>query len=198
MGEWEWSHAIIGGVATLLFLFQTIGTAHHDTDHNLDIGGGADFDSSVEAGDITASYLGGSIYDYLSVRNFVAFFMGYGWVTMTALISGVSRVSAAALGIFAGVVLVFISLYLIKTFLKFQESGTLDLKTLTGKRVSVYIAVGGSKSGMGKVMVDTASGRAELPARTNDPDVIPSGCMATILHVDGGVLWITAKNEQDS
>jgi hypothetical protein len=187
MGEWEWVHAVIGGLATLIFLIQTFGVIH-----------GADFDSSADGydgGDTVSPNFGGSLADYLSIRNFVAFFIGYGWMTMTALLSGMSRIMASALGVCAGIVLVVISLYLIKAFLKFQENGTLDLNNLTGKRASVYITVGGSASGTGKVMVDTSAGRVELPARTNDPDAIPPGRMATILRTDGGVLLITAKDE---
>ena len=177
MAEWEWAHAAVGVVATLIFLFQTFG-AGHDGEYPED-----------EGGDV------GGFSDYMTVRNFVALFMGYGWVTLAALLSGVSRTTASLLGICAGIALVFISLYLIKTFLKFQEDGTLNLKKLIGKHSVVYIAVGGSASGAGKVLVDTESGRVELPARTNDPDTIRTGRDVTILSADGGVLWVTAKDK---
>jgi len=195
MGQWEWAHAVIGGVATFIFLFQTFGATHNGADLSSDFSSGADFDSSADVGDMTGSRFGGGFSDYLSVRNLVAFFVGYGWVTLTALLSGTSRATASSLGIGAGVVLVFISLYLIKTFLKFQESGTLEMGDLAGKHAVVYITVGGSASSAGKVMVDTTSGRVELPARTSDPDVIPPGRLTRILRSDDGVLWVTAKNE---
>ena len=197
MGEWEWAHAVIGGVATFIFLIQTFGTDQHDADISSDFSSGSDFDSGVDTGDATGTgpHFGGGFAEYLSVRNLVAFFVGYGWVTLTALLSGTSRSTASSLGICAGIVLVLVSLYFVKTFLKFQESGTIKMENLTGKRAVVYIAVGGSKSGAGKVMVDTASGRVELPARTNDQDVIPPGRLATILRSEDGVLWVTAKDE---
>jgi membrane protein implicated in regulation of membrane protease activity len=116
-------------------------------------------------------------------------------VTLAALLSGTSRATASLLGICAGLVLVFISLYLMRAFLKLQESGTLEMEDLAGKRAVVYIAVGGGASGAGKVMVDTTSGRVELPARTDDLEAIRPGRMAKILRAEGGVLWITAKNE---
>ena len=191
MGEWEWAHVAIGGVATLIFLFQTFGAAHHGEDFSSDTG----FDSSTDAGDVADSHFGGGLADYLSVRNLVALFMGYGWVTLAALLSGTSREIASLLGVCAGLVFVFISLYLMKTFLKFQETGTLEMKSLTGEQAVVYIAVGGSASGAGKVLVDTKAGRVELPARTDDSNIIRPGCMTKILRTDGGVLWVTAKNE---
>ena len=195
MGEWEWVHAVIGGVATFIFLFQTLGAIHHGGDEIHLHGSHADFHLDTDAGDDSGQHMGGSFSDYLSVRNFVALFMGYGWVTLAALLSGASRAVASLLGVCAGLVLVFISLYLIKTFLKFQEDGTLDLKSLAGKHAYVYISVGGAASGTGKVLVDTKAGRAELPARTNDPDTIRPGSLTTILSTDGVVLWVTSKDE---
>ena len=182
MGEWEWAHAAIGAVATVIFLFQTFGAAEYETDYSTesDVGAGA---SSGHQG----------FANYLSVRNLVALFVGYGWVTLGALFSGVSRGAASLLGVCAGVVLVFISLYLLKTFLRFQEDGTLDISSLAGKRATVYITIGESSSAAGKVMVDTKSGRIELPARTEAPEALRPGETVKILSVDGGVLWVARK-----
>ena len=189
MSEWEWLHAALGGGATLLFLFQTLGA----------LGGNAGLDSEVSFDtpeDIPAdSSFGGDgdvgFFHYLSIRNFVALFMGYGWVTLAALLSGISRAMASLLGLCSGIALIFVSLYLIKMFLKFQEDGTLDLQSLVGKRASVYITVGGGSSGLGKVLVDTKTGRVELPARTNDPGPLRPGQLVTIQHVEDGILWVT-------
>jgi membrane protein implicated in regulation of membrane protease activity len=180
MNEWEWAHAATGAVATLIFLFQTFGAAgSQDYDTETDVGADAPGDHGFA--------------DYLSVRNFVALFVGYGWVALAALLSGASRGMASILGVCAGIVLVFISLYLLKTFLRFQEDGTLDINSLPGKRATVYITIGGSSSTSGKVMVDTKTGRMELPARTGDPQVLRPGQTVKILRVDGGVLWVTCE-----
>jgi membrane protein implicated in regulation of membrane protease activity len=187
MGEWEWAHAAIGGVASIIFLVQTFGAA-----------GDSDSDPDADATAADSSELdhdGGGLFHYLSVRNFVALFVGYGWVTLAALLSGVSRQTSSLLGVCAGIVMVFISLYLLRAFLKFQEDGTLDMESLAGRRASVYITIGASASSAGKVMVDTKAGRVELTARTNDPNTLRPGQMATIVKVDGGVLWVTASDE---
>jgi len=184
MSEWEWIHAAIGAVATAIFLFQTFGAAAgYDTDYSAEPDVGADISADGQQG----------FAGYLSVRNLVALFVGYGWVTLGALLSGVSRGMASFLGICAGVVLVFISLYLLKTFLRFQEDGTLDINSLAGKHATVYITIGGSSSTAGKVMVDTKTGRAELPARTEDSETLRPGEAVKILRVDGGLLWVARK-----
>lgn len=184
MNEWAWIHAAVGGVASFIFLFQTFGTA----------GGGADADFDADA-DLDGQGAEGAhgLSDYLSVRNFVAFFIGYGWVTLAALLSGASRVTASAFGAAAGVIFVFVSLVLIRTFLKFQEDGSLKLESLVGRHASVYIRIGENASSAGKVLVDTAKGRMELPAWTRDAAALAPGRMVRVTAAEGGILWVTAE-----
>ena len=184
MSEWEWAHAAIGAVATVIFLFQVFGATEHGADYETDLNAGAD--AHVDLFSESHGFAG-----YLSVRNLVALFVGYGWVALAALLSGASRSTASFLGLCAGLVLVFVSLFLLKTFLRFQETGTLDMNSLVGKQASVYITIGESSSNAGKVMVDTKTGRIELPARTEDPETFRPGQIVKILRTDGGVLWVT-------
>ncbi len=182
MGEWEWVHAAVGGVATVIFLFQTLGTAGDDA------GGDADVDFDYDGG--TGADAVDGLSSYLSVRNFVAFFIGYGWVTLAALLSDVTRVRASVLGVLAGSVFVVASLFLLRTFLKFQEDGSLQLARQVGKTATVYIAIGASAGGVGKVLVDTRKGRMELPARTRSSEKLSPGQLVRIVNVEDEMLWV--------
>ncbi|MDR0354793.1 MAG: hypothetical protein LBJ64_03545 [Deltaproteobacteria bacterium] len=197
IGAWEWSHAILGGVASLVFVFQTLSSGDFDGgsadfDFDVDVGGGADGAEGFGS-DADGHSIGMALSEYLSVRNLVAFLIGYGWVTFAGLCAGWSKVAASLAGTGAGIALVFASLLLLRTFLKFQEDGSLNLKTLEGRDASVYIAIHGSAANIGKVMVDTKSGRMELPARTRDEEAIRPGKLVKILSVVDGVLWVTTK-----
>jgi len=184
MTPWEWTHAAIGGLASAIFLLQTLGMGED----------GGDADSpDADFGEIHDHAPGFS--GYLSLRNFVGFFIGYGWVTLASLLSGVAPGLSSAFGIAAGVVFVLASLLLIRTFLGFQEDGTLKPESLIGSRASVYIAIAGSGEGQGKVMADTRAGRMELPARTRDPQKLPPGELVEIVGEDGGVLWVARITE---
>ena len=184
MTPWEWTHAAIGGLASAIFLLQTLGMGED----------GGDADSpDADFGEIHDHAPGFS--GYLSLRNFVGFFIGYGWVTLASLLSGVAPGLSSAFGIVAGVVFVLASLLLIRTFLGFQEDGTLKPESLIGSRASVYIAIAGSGAGQGKVMADTRAGRMELPARTRDPQKLPPGELVEIVGEDGGVLWVARITE---
>ena len=184
MTPWEWTHAAIGGLASAIFLLQTLGMGED----------GGDADSpDADFGEIHDHAPGFS--GYLSLRNFVGFFIGYGWVTLASLLSGVAPGLSSAFGIAAGVVFVLASLLLIRTFLGFQEDGSLKLNNLIGSRASVYIAIAGSGAGQGKVLADTRAGRMELPARTRDSRKLPPGELVEIVGEDGGVLWVARITE---
>ena len=116
-------------------------------------------------------------------------------MTLASLLSGVAPGLSSVFGIVAGVVFVLASLLLIRTFLGFQEDGTLKPESLIGSRASVYIAIAGSGAGQGKVMADTRAGRMELPARTRDPQKLPPGELVEIVGEDGGVLWVARVTE---
>ena len=184
MTPWEWTHAAIGGLASAIFLLQTLGMGED----------GGDADSpDADFGEIHDHAPGFS--GYLSLRNFVGFFIGYGWVTLASLLSGVAPGLSSVFGIVAGVVFVLASLLLIRTFLGFQEDGSLELEHLIGSRASVYITIAGSGAGQGKVMADTRAGRMELPARTRDSRKLPPGELVEIVGEDGGVLWVARITE---
>ena len=184
MTPWEWTHAAIGALASAIFLLQTLGMGED----------GGDADSpDADFGEIHDHAPGFS--GYLSLRNFVGFFIGYGWVTLASLLSGVAPGLSSAFGIAAGVVFVLASLLLIRTFLGFQEDGTLKPESLIGSRASVYIAIAGSGGGQGKVMADTRAGRVELPARTRDPQKLLPGELVEVVGEDGGVLWVARITE---
>ena len=176
MTMWAWAHAVTGGVATLIFLVQTFGSAENDSDTDSDAGLHTD---------------GDGLYEYLSVRNFVAFFMGYGWVTFVALLVGFGRGTASLCGVASGVLFVMGSLFIVRSFMRLHEDGSIRLEDLVGRNASVYIAIG--ESSPGKVMVDTKHGRVELPARTKDASKLPAGQWVTIVGASGGVLWVTAS-----
>ncbi|GHV45405.1 hypothetical protein FACS1894204_04470 [Synergistales bacterium] len=171
---WDMAHAVTGGVATLIFLIQTFGSAH---DSDADDGG-------FHSGD-------DGLGEYLSVRNFVAFFMGYGWVTFAALLAGFGRGTASLCGVASGSLFVMCSLFIVRSFMKLREDGSIQLSELVGQSASVYIAIG--ESSPGKVMVDTKHGRVELSARTKDASRLSAGRLVTIVDADGGVLWVTAS-----
>jgi membrane protein implicated in regulation of membrane protease activity len=181
MNTWDLAHALTGGVASLIFLIQTLGSAENDSDSDAN----ADFSGHFD---------GDGLYEYLSIRNFVAFFMGYGWVTFVALVVGFSRTAASLCGVAAGVLFVLTSLFIVRSFMRLHEDGSIKLEALVGQSASVYIAIGDSSPG--KVLVDTKHGRMELSARTRDTSRIPAGQWVIIVAADGGVLWVSASTKE--
>jgi hypothetical protein len=172
----------LGGVASVIFLVQTFGSVEGDSDGGLDNGADGGFDDD-----------GGGLSEYLSIRNFVAFFIGYGWVTFAALASGFDRRRASLCGAAAGTLFVMASLFIVRSFMRLHEDGSVKLEELVGMGAFVYIVIGGAASSQGKVMVDTKHGRLELPARTRDPSKLSAGQWVSIVGADSGILWVSGE-----
>ena len=189
MTQPEIIHLTIGAVATLIFLLQNLSSltdgGSHDGGDFSHIGDHMDLGHHADVGHQGLS-------SYLSIRNMVAFFMGYGWVAFGALKAGFSEVLSALFGVGSGLVFVVVSVLLLRLFSRFQEDGSLNTASLVGKTCTVYIAVGAGGGKRGKVLVDTPAGRVELQARTAGKQELKAGDAAAIEKVEGGVLWITA------
>ena len=186
MTEPEIVHLAIGGIAALIFLLQNLGSLTGGADApDADFGGHpGDFHDGSGSGDEH------SLYGYLSIRNLVAFFMGYGWVAFAALRADFTEISSALAGVGAGLVLVFVSVLLLRIFSRFQEDGTLKAASLAGKSCTVYIAIGAAGSKAGKVLVDTPAGRVELTARTSSARNLKAGEVVEIERTESGALWV--------
>ena len=190
MTEAEIVHLAIGGTATLIFILQNLGslTGGDAGDLETDFDGESDF----EGGEGETHSLSG----YLSIRNLVAFFMGYGWVAFAGLRAGFAEIPSALMGVGTGLVLVFVSIAMLRLFSRFQEDGTLKTEGLVGRTGTVYIAVGASGGKAGKVFVDTSAGRSELQARTSSKRELKAGEVVVIAKTENGVLWVLPQEAE--
>ena len=185
----ETIHLAIGGVATLIFLVQNLSSLTGGADSS---DGGVDFDGDVDGGHGGDSG-GHSLSAYLSIRNMVAFFMGYGWVAFAALRAGKPEQLSALLGFGSGCVFVCVSIAMLRFFVRFQEDGTVKMASLVGKTGTVYIAPGAGGSRAGKVFMDTSAGRMELQARTSEAGDLKPGEIVTVEKVEDGLLWVRKR-----
>ena len=137
--------------ASLIFLIQTIATflGADAGDSDFD----ASFDTDIDAG-ADASYDGHSGMNLYTFRNFVNFFLGFGWTSV--LMAG--KISSTGLLFFIaaiiGVILVAIVMYLFKWLSTMQQSGTINIyKSAIGCQGTVYLTIPGERQGEGKVQI---------------------------------------------
>ncbi len=158
--------------ASLIFLIQTIATflGADAGDSDFD----ASFDTDIDAG-ADASYDGHSGMNLYTFRNFVNFFLGFGWTSV--LMAG--KISSTGLLFFIaaiiGVILVAIVMYLFKWLSTMQQSGTINIyKSAIGCQGTVYLTIPGERQGEGKVQITINNSVREYYAQT-DGDTIKTG-----------------------
>ena len=145
--------------ASLIFIIQSIATfigADSDTgglDMDVDTGGGLDDVSNIDGGS--------NLYTF---RNFVNFFLGFGWTSILLH----EKVSSTALFKWLG---------------SMQQSGNINVyKSAVGCQGKVYLTIPAARSGEGKVQITINNSVREYNAVT-DGDVIKNGTAIKVTEV---------------
>ena len=176
--------------ATLIFIIQTVmtflGAAADSTDFDMDV------DTSMDGSDLSNIDSGANLYTF---RNFVNFFLGFGW---TAIILQPSVKSTAVLVIIAvlvGIALVALVMYMFKWLYSMQQSGNINVyKSAVGCQGKCYLRIPGERGGEGKVQITIQGAVREYNAVT-DGDEIKTGTSVKVLEaIDGNTLLVEELN----
>ena len=147
-------------LASLIFVIQSVMTFLGADGAD---GLGMDVDTSVEDPSDMGSGMG-----LLTFRNFVNFFLGFGWtaVLMKDRVDSLSLL--LLLSIVVGVLLVFAVMLLFKWLGGMQESGTIDVyKSAVDCHGTVYLTIPGGRKGEGKVQITINNAVREYRAQTD-------------------------------
>ena len=176
--------------ATLIFIIQTVmtflGADADSTDFDMDV------DTSMDGSDLSNIDSGANLYTF---RNFVNFFLGFGW---TAIILQPSVKSTAVLVIIAvlvGIALVALVMYMFKWLYSMQQSGNINVyKSAVGCQGKCYLRIPGERGGEGKVQITIQGAVREYNAVT-DGDEIKTGTAVKVLEaIDGNTLLVEELN----
>ena len=176
--------------ATLIFIIQTVmtflGADADSTDFDMDV------DTSMDGSDLSNIDSGANLYTF---RNFVNFFLGFGW---TAIILQPSVKSTAVLVIIAvlvGIALVALVMYMFKWLYSMQQSGNINVyKAAVGCQGKCYLRIPGERAGEGKVQITIQGAVREYNAVT-DGDEIKTGTSVKVLEaIDGNTLLVEELN----
>ena len=176
--------------ATLIFIIQTVmtflGADADSTDFDVDV------DTSMDGSDLSNIDSGANLYTF---RNFVNFFLGFGW---TAIILQPSVKSTAVLVIIAvlvGIALVALVMYMFKWLYSMQQSGNINVyKSAVGCQGKCYLRIPGERAGEGKVQITIQGAVREYNAVT-DGDEIKTGTSVKVVEaIDGNTLLVEELN----
>lgn len=146
---------------TILLLFGLGGSGDHDLDSD------ADFDSDLEPDlDHDADTGSGAAHEaglrLLTVRGIIAFLAISGWTGVALTDLGVGAGLTALAALIAGLAALFLVAVILRSSLKLQQSGNLDMQNAVGLTGEVYVPI--PEGGRGKVTLVLQERFVELDA----------------------------------
>jgi heme/copper-type cytochrome/quinol oxidase subunit 1 len=137
--------------------------------------GDGDVDSSIDSDT-------GIDFQFLTLKNFIAFFTIYGWTGIVCFDMGLGIGISTLISLIAGLIIMVIMASLFYFMGKLTDEGNLNLNNAVGKTCSVYLAIPAKRAGFGKVQVQV-QGLQTLNAMTDNEEKIPTGGIVEVLSV---------------
>ena len=176
--------------ATLIFIIQTVmtflGADADSTDFDMDV------DTSMDGSDLSNIDSGANLYTF---RNFVNFFLGFGWTAINLQPTVKSTAVLVIIAVLVGIALVALVMYMFKWLYSMQQSGNINVyKSAVGCQGKCYLRIPGERGGEGKVQITIQGAVREYNAVT-DGDEIKTGTSVKVLEaIDGNTLLVEELN----
>ena len=176
--------------ATLIFVIQTVmtclGADADSTDFDMDV------DTSMDGSDLSNIDSGANLY---TLRNFVNFFLGFGWTAIILQPSVKSTAVLVIISVLVGIALVALVMYMFKWLYSMQQSGNINVyKSAVGCQGKCYLRIPAERAGEGKVQITIQGAVREYNAVT-DGDEIKTGTSVKVVEaIDGNTLLVEELN----
>ena len=165
--------------ASLIFVIQSVLTfigAGGDTDFDTDASGLDAPDTPDGDGSDTGQGL-------LTFRNFVNFFLGFGWSAVLLGRSIASKGLLLLISVLVGVAFVALVMWLFKWLYSMQQTGNINVyKSAVGCTGTVYLPIPAERGGEGKVQITIQGAVREYNALT-EGDTLATGTPITVVEV---------------
>jgi hypothetical protein len=159
--------------ATVIFLVLLVLTVlGSDADVDVD----TDVDADIADGDSIP-------FQFLSLKNIVAFFAVFGWSGIGFVNAGLHSWLVILLATICGLLMMTAMGALFYFMSKLAESGTLKMKNAIGKLGEVYLVIPAKRGGMGKVQLNVQGSIRTLDAITDEPETIPTSSIIEVINV---------------
>ncbi len=183
IGIFEQIFWILAIPATLIFLVLLVLTVFGgDTDTDVD----TDVDGDFSDGDSIP-------FQFISLKNIVAFFAVFGWSGIGFIHSGLAAWLVVLLALLCGLLMMFIMAALFYMMSRLAESGTFKMKNAIGKLGEVYLVIPAKRGGMGKVQLTVQGSLRTLDAITDDLEKIPTSSIIEVLDVIDDQILLVKK-----
>jgi len=156
---------------------------------------GADVGGDVET-DIDMSLADGDSipFQFLSLKNIVAFFAMFGWSGLGFLNAGFAVWLVILLSVVCGCLMVLAMAALFYFMSKLAETGSLKMKNAIGKSGEVYLTIPGRREGMGKVQLNVQESLQTLDAITDEQEPIVTSSIIEVVDVIADQILLVRRN----
>ena len=137
----------------------------------------ADGDSDVSVDSDT-----GIDFQFLTLKNLVAFFTIFGWAGIACLEGGLSIGKSVLYSSISGLLMMSVMASIVYFMGKLTDSGTLNMKNAIGKICSVYLPIPAKRSGLGKVQIKV-QGLQTLDAMTDYEEELKTGLVVEVVEI---------------
>ena len=148
--------------------------------------GTADFDVDTDTG------IG---FQFLTLKNLIAFFTIFAWAGIASINSGLSNTTSIVISIIAGLAMMTVMAGLFYFLGKATESGTLIMKNAIGAVGEVYLEVKSNRGNIGKVQVQVQGTLRTLEAITDEIFDLPMGTVVEVTGVANNNILIISKSK---
>ena len=169
--------AVIGGTLLVCQLLLTLLGLSGD---HVDFGAGHD---DVSVGDSTGAAHGvGWFLGLLTFRSLVAGMAFFGLVGITTASWGTAGSLAVSFG--SGLVAILLVGLMMRALVSLEADGTVNIRGAVGRPGTVYLAIPGSGTGLGKVTLNLQNRTVEYQAVTFQGD-LPTGTKIVVTNIVG-------------
>lgn len=143
---------------------------------------GGDLDSSDGDLDAEVDADSGIDFQFLTLKNLIAFFTIFGWTGIVCADAGLGAFLSVFISTIAGSLMMTVMASIMYFMGKLTESGTLNISNAVGKTCSVYLTIPATRGGLGKVQIQI-QGFQTLDAMTDFEEDIKTGAIVTVISV---------------
>ncbi|MBK3517150.1 hypothetical protein [Carboxylicivirga marina] len=171
--------------SSLLFILQVLLTFIGSDSHDIEADGNPDLSIEHDTG---------IDFQFLSIKNLIAFFTIFGWTGIICIDSNLSIWLTILISTICGLLMMLLMASIMYFMGKLTENGVFHLSTTIGKIGTVYLTIPGNRKGSGQIQID-AQGFRTIDAITDNNDDISTGSIIEVVDVlNNDILVVKISN----
>jgi hypothetical protein len=134
-------------------------------------------------------------FQFLTLKNLVAFFTIFGWTGIACLDSGLSNSLSIIIALSSGLAMMIIMASVFYFLSKAVESGTLVMSNAIGGTGEVYMTLKAKRGNIGKVQIQIQNTLRTLEALTDDETDLTQGDVIDVTGLANQTILIVTKSK---